>query len=47
MAIYICDECGQAIDDDYHPGTESPTSEFELVCDDCFQELEAVSEKKE
>lgn len=40
MACYYCHHCDQFIDDDYHPGEVDPDDDLELICPDCFDQLD-------
>jgi len=40
MAIYICDECGHAFDDDYHPCVDHPTDGDLFCCEECASLIE-------
>lgn len=39
MAIILCDNCDEWIDDDYHPFEENPAN-GELTCPNCMDALE-------
>ena len=47
MAVYMCSACDSWIDDDYNPMQEHPfakqlpSKKGEMVCEDCYVELEA------
>ena len=40
MAIYICDECGSMLDDDYFPCVEHPIDNTRFCCEGCAQYIE-------
>lgn len=44
MAIYLCEECNQMIDDDYFPCVEHPTVKEAFCCEVCAEELENEGE---
>ena len=40
MAMYYCDQCGNFLDDDYHPCEEHPKVYAGLMCPECFFNLQ-------
>ena len=42
MAVYMCNKCGQWMDDDYHPCSQDvrTPSGLDLVCPDCEAEIQ-------
>ena len=40
MAVYLCIDCDQYIDDDWHPGEDV---EGELICPACVEEYHSCS----
>lgn len=40
MAIYLCYECDNFIDNDWFPCEEHPDKEGELLCPSCYEEIE-------
>ena len=38
MSIYICNHCGNYVDDDYHPGEVDPDDDCKLICPRCSEE---------
>ena len=40
MAIYICEDCGEMIDDDYSPCVEHPTDSTAYCCEECAENLQ-------
>lgn len=48
MAMYICFNCGDYVDNDRHPCEEHPNRDGELVCPSCrerFKETPQVRQK--
>ena len=44
MAVYQCYDCGEFLDDDYHPSSEHPTAHA-LICPSCLDEFEESLEE--
>ena len=47
MAIYICYECGQHYDDDYHPCVEHPQDTILYCCEACAEAILEDAPSKE
>lgn len=45
MAVYECDECGQFLDDDYHPAAPHPKYISGIICPECLLELEELEDE--
>ena len=44
MAMFICNKCGNYVDNDYHPCSQDPNDELGLICPECAFEMEEEKE---